>query len=102
ANLCQSLANAWAGSLSDRIGRRPLITGSLFVRSAFIAVLGTQIIFDAPLWTLALNMVITSALRGCFEPVAYALVSDVCKDEQRIAAFGLQRMGTNLGWAVGP
>ena len=27
ANLCQSLSNAWAGSLSDRIGRRPLITG---------------------------------------------------------------------------
>src|SRR6476620_1359379 len=47
-------------------------------------------------------MVITSALRGCFEPVAYALVSDVVTDDQRIAAFGLQRMGTNLGWAVGP
>jgi predicted MFS family arabinose efflux permease len=57
---------------------------------------------EAPLWSLALNMVITSALRGCFEPVSYALVSDVCRDDQRIAAFGLQRMGTNLGWAVGP
>ena len=102
ANLCQSLSNAWAGLLSDRIGRRPLITGSLFVRSVFIAALGTQIIYDAPLWSLALNMVITSALRGCFEPVAYALVSDVCSPDQRIAAFGLQRMGINLGWAVGP
>jgi MFS family permease len=102
ANLCQSLSNAWAGNLSDRIGRRPLITGSLFIRSVFIALLGTQIMFDAPLWSLALNMVITSSLRGCFEPVAYALVSDVVTTDQRIAAFGLQRMGTNLGWAVGP
>jgi MFS family permease len=102
ANLCQSLSNAWAGNLSDRIGRRPLITGSLFIRSVFIALLGTQILFDAPLWSLALNMVITSGLRGCFEPVAYALVSDVVTSEQRISAFGLQRMGTNLGWAVGP
>ena len=102
ANLCQSLSNAWAGNLSDRIGRRPLITGSLFIRSVFIALLGTQIMFDAPLWSLALNMVITSGLRGCFEPVAYALVSDVVTSDQRIAAFGLQRMGTNLGWAVGP
>ncbi len=102
ANLAQSMSNAWAGNLSDRIGRRPLITGSLLIRSVFIAALGTQIIFAAPLWSIALNMVITSALRGCFEPVAYALVSDVCTDHQRIAAFGLQRMGVNLGWAVGP
>ena len=102
ANLCQSLSNAWAGNLSDRIGRRPLITGSLFIRSVFIAALGTQIMLDAPLWSLALNMAITSGLRGCFEPVAYALVADVVTADQRIAAYGLQRMGINLGWAVGP
>lgn len=102
ANLGQSLSNAWAGSLSDRIGRRPLITGALFVRSGFIALLGVQILLAAPLWSLGLNMVITSTLRGCFEPVAYALVADVVTDDQRVAAFGLQRMGTNLGWAIGP
>ena len=102
ANLGQSLSNAWAGNLSDRIGRRPLITTALFVRSAFVAVLGTQVMFDAPLWTLAANVVVTSTLRGCFEPVAYALVADVATDDQRVAAFGIQRMGTNLGWAIGP
>jgi MFS family permease len=102
ANLGQSLASAWAGNLSDRIGRRPLITNALFVRAGFIALLGTQILLDAPLWTLGANMVITSTLRGCFEPVAYALVSDVVRDDQRVAAFGIQRMGTNVGWAVGP
>jgi MFS family permease len=101
-NLGQSLSNAWAGQLSDRIGRKPLITTSLFVRSGFIALLGVQVLFDAPLWALGANLVITSALRGCFEPVSYALVADVATAEQRIAAFGLQRMGVNLGWAVGP
>src|SRR5688572_22975232 len=69
ANLGQSLSSAWAGNLSDRIGRKPLITTALFVRSLFIALIGTQIILDAPLWSLAANMLITSALRGCFEPV---------------------------------
>ncbi|HEX7843072.1 MAG TPA: MFS transporter [Kofleriaceae bacterium] len=101
-NLGQSLANAWAGSLSDRIGRRPLITTSLFVRAGFIALLGTQILFDAPLWAIGATMVITGALRGCFEPVAYALVADVARDDQRVTAFGIQRMGTNIGWALGP
>jgi MFS family permease len=102
ANLGQSMANAWAGNLSDRIGRRPLVTGSLVIRSGVIALLGTQILLDAPLWSLGLNMLASSMLRGCFEPVAYALVADVCAPEQRIAAFGLQRMGTNVGWSVGP
>jgi MFS family permease len=102
ANAGQSMANGWAGNLSDRIGRRPLVTGSLFVRSGVIALLGTQILLDAPLWALAINMLVSSMLRGCFEPVAYALVADVCKPEERIAAFGLQRMGTNVGWSVGP
>ncbi len=102
ANAGQSMANAWAGNLSDRIGRRPLITGSLIIRSFVIAGLGVQILLDAPLWSLGLNMLVSSSLRGCFEPVAYALVSDVCAPDQRIAAFGLQRMGTNVGWSVGP
>jgi MFS family permease len=102
ANIGQSLSSAWAGNLSDRIGRRPLITSSLFFRSAVIAILGTQVLLDAPLWSLALNMIVSSTLRGCFEPVAYALVADVVTDEQRINAFGLHRMSSNLGWAIGP
>ncbi|MCA9675455.1 MAG: MFS transporter [Kofleriaceae bacterium] len=102
ANLAQSMASAWAGELSDRIGRRPLITGSLVVRAFVISVLGLQVLLDAPLWALAINFAASSALRGGFEPVAYALVADVCRPDQRIAAFGLQRMGTNLGWAMGP
>jgi MFS family permease len=102
ANLAQSMTSAWAGEVSDRIGRRPLLVGSLVLRAAVIAGLGLQILLAAPLWTLALNFVASSALRGCFEPVAYALVADVVRPDQRIAAFGLQRMGTNLGWALGP
>ncbi len=102
ANLTQSMTNAWAGELSDRIGRRPIMVGSLVLRALAIAVLGVQILLDAPLWSLALNFVASASLRGCFEPAAYALVADIAQPEQRVAAFGLQRMGINLGWAVGP
>lgn len=102
ANLAQSMTNAWAGELSDRIGRRPIMVGSLTVRAVVIAGLGVQILLHAPLWSLALNFIASSALRGCFEPVGYALVTDIARPDQRVAAFGLQRMGTNLGWAVGP
>ena len=102
ANLGQSYANAWAGELSDRIGRRPLIVGTLLVRSVVIAILGAQILLDASLPALAATFILSSTLRGCFEPVAYALCTDLARPEQRTAAFGLQRMGTNVGWALGP
>jgi predicted MFS family arabinose efflux permease len=102
ANLTQSMTNAWAGELSDRIGRRPIMVGSLAVRALAIGGLGVQILLHAPLWSLALNFVVSAALRGCFEPAAYAMVAEIARPEQRVAAFGLQRMGINLGWAVGP
>ena len=102
SNLGQSATNAWAGELSDRIGRMPLIIGALTVRSVVIIALGSLILIDAPLWLLSITFVVSSALRGCFEPVAYALVADLVRPEQRVAAYGLQRMGTNLGWAAGP
>jgi MFS family permease len=102
ANLCQSLANAWAGGLSDRIGRKPLIVGSLFLRAIVLAGLGAEILYRAPLWLLSLNIIASAFLRGGFEPTAYALVADVVRDDQRVTAFGIQRMGTNLGWAIGP
>jgi MFS family permease len=102
ANIGQSMTSAWAGELSDRIGRRPLVTGSLLVRAGVIALLGVQVLMNMPLWSLALNFVASSMLRGCFEPVAYALVADVVTPEQRLAAYGMQRMGTNFGWALGP
>src|SRR3954467_11250232 len=66
ANLGQSMSSAGAGNLSDRIGRRPLITTALVVRAGFIALLGTQVLLDAPLWTLGANMAVTATLRGCF------------------------------------
>lgn len=34
--------------------------------------------------------------------MAYALVADLVTPEQRVPAYGLQRMGVNLGWAAGP
>jgi MFS family permease len=102
ANLCQSLAQGYAGELSDRTGRRALMTASLVIRAAVLCGLGVQVLHDAPIWSIALTLVVSATLRGGFEPVAYALAADVARPGERVATFGLQRMGTNLGWAIGP
>lgn len=102
ANIGQSIAQGYAGELSDRLGRRPVMVAALAIRSMIIAILGLQVLYDAPIWLIAVTLVASASLRGCFEPVAYALVADVAAARDRVLAFGLQRMGTNLGWAIGP
>jgi MFS family permease len=102
ANLCQSVAQGYAGQLSDRLGRRRLMLSALLNRSAVIFLLGVLVLAEASLWFIVPALAASASLRGCFEPVAYAVVADVTAPEHRVAAFGLQRMGTNFGWAIGP
>jgi MFS family permease len=47
-------------------------------------------------------IVVNAILRAFFDPVANALVADLSPPEQRVAAFSLQRVGINIGWAAGP
>ena len=102
ANMCQALTSTWAGQLSDRIGRRRLMVSTLVGRALVIASLGALVLIHAPVALLALVIIVSASLRGGFEPIASAVVADVAAPADRVAAFGLQRMGINLGWAVGP
>jgi len=102
ANVCQALVNSYAGHLSDRMGRRKLMAASLSLRAGVIGLLGALVLLHAPLGIIAVVLVVSAALRGGFEPVAYAVVADVAPPDKRVAAFGLQRMGINVGWLIGP
>jgi MFS family permease len=102
ANMCQALTSTYAGQLSDRIGRRRLMVSTLIGRALVIATLGALVLVHAPVPVLALVIIVSASLRGGFEPIASAVVADVASPPDRVAAFGLQRMGVNLGWAVGP
>jgi MFS family permease len=102
ANLCQALTSTYAGQLSDRIGRRRLMVSTLLGRALVVALLGALVLVHAPIPLLAAVIIVSASLRGGFEPIASAVVADVAIPSDRVAAFGLQRMGINLGWAVGP
>jgi len=63
--------------------------------------LGTAVLLDASIFVLGGLVVMNGILRSLFDPAAAAAVSELAPPERRAAAFGLQRIGINLGWALG-
>ena len=97
-----AMTQAVAGELADRHGRRKLMVTSLLVRSGILAAMGLAIVRDASFATIGVLVVANATVRSLFEPAAFAAVTDVTTVEERVRAFGVQRIGINVGWAAGP
>jgi len=96
--VARALVQYPAGWLSDRIGRRPIILGSLLLYA---------LIF--PLYALPIPPVAIIAVRfvhalagGSYEPAALALVADLTSSDRRGAAFSRLRASDTLGLLIGP
>jgi MFS family permease len=85
------------GGLSDRIGRKPLITIGMFLQAVAIAVIGLGSTF--PVWLVA------SALLGLGTAMVYptllATIADVADPAWRGSAIGVYRLWRDLGFAIG-
>jgi MFS family permease len=103
APLMSTLAGFWVGHLSDRIGRRQIIVISLYLWSG---VLWGFSMAHRPM-EFAVLMGLNGLLRGVFEPVTTALISDLCltadqgKKLQK-HAFHFRYFAINVGSSVGP
>jgi len=92
------LTSFLAGSITDRIGRKWAMVISLSVNGlAFFGMVPA-----AAYWHYAVLM----AVRGAFQPLyrvgADAMLADLVPAEQRADAYALNRLGKNVGVAVGP
>ena len=102
AGAVAAASQALAGELADRVGRRVVMVTALVLRVFNLAGIGLAVLVHAPIWALGALIVSNGFLRAQFEPAASAAVTDLAPPEARVAAYGLQRMGVNLGWAIGP
>ncbi len=86
------------GRLADVHGRKPVMVWSMVGNG--LVMIGF-VFFDT-----FIAFVILSAFMGffnsLFHPAASAMVADVTKPENRTEAFGLLRLGHNIGAAIGP
>jgi MFS family permease len=90
------LASPVAGSLADRLGRRPTMIGALLCTSAATALLAAVTTPAA----LAGAVLLVGVSLAAYRPAAMALIADVVPPGARTRAYGMLRWGNNLGLAV--
>ncbi len=86
-----------AGIIADRINRKRLIVGSLFVWSAVTLAMGYAKSFDQLYWLRAL-MGVSEAL---YIPAALSLIADYHTGKTRSLAIGIHMTGLYMGQALG-
>lgn len=96
-NLCRGLVAPFAGALSDRVGRRPVLLGSAFsmvlLMPLFLLVQDAATLFA---WSVLLGLA-----QGPYFPAAGALLLDTVPPERRQEVLAVNYTGISLGYALG-
>jgi MFS family permease len=91
------VAQLATGALSDRLGRKPLIVGGMWLQALALALLPAIRGF-AP-WAIA--MILLGLGTAMVYPTFLAAISDVAHPSWRASAVGVYRLWRDLGYAVG-
>jgi MFS family permease len=85
------------GGLSDRIGRKPLITGGMLTQAAAIAWIAASTGF----WAWALGAIILGVGTAMVYPTLLAAIGDVAHPSWRARSVGIYRLWRDGGFAIG-
>ena len=91
------IVSPFAGVVADRVSRKKLVVGSLFVWSAVTYLMGYATDFQHLYWLRAL-MGISEAL---YIPSALSLIADWHEGKSRSLAIGIHMTGLYVGQAIG-
>jgi MFS family permease len=90
------------GEVCDRIGRRKVMFTAMGLRSIVFLALGYVIAAGYGYFDIAILIIMSSFVGSLFDPASNAMVADVVEPSKRLEAYGLLRIGQNIGWTLGP
>ncbi len=90
------------GWLADKFGRRATLLIGGFNGVVIYSLIAVFIAAHVSILYIAIGFVLSSSSGSLIFPSSTALVSDVTTQEDRTIAYGIYRILTNIGWAIGP
>lgn len=96
--IAASFGSLIGGRIADIYGRKPI----MIISMASNAVLMLGFLFIEGFIPYAILSILLGLSNSLFHPAASAMVADVTAPEKRTEAYGLLRMGHNIGAAIGP
>ena len=102
AGLSRCVSSAISGELADVFGRKTVMMWGLFNQIVAMLGLGLCIEFKVQVGWMLLCYFLTTFLGAFFRPASNAWVTDNTSPQERVQAFGIIRIGLNIGWALGP
>jgi len=91
------VAGILGGDMADRIGRRATIVSSMLVSSASLIVLSQLTTYEG----IVATTFVVGLSSEMFRPASAALVADLVPEGQRVTAFAVLRLASNVGFALG-
>ncbi|MCG7844735.1 MAG: MFS transporter [Methanomassiliicoccales archaeon] len=97
-----ALGQIIGGELADIVGRKKIMVIAMASRCLIFAMLAYVIVGGSDLLVIAAMVSLSSLAGSFFEPATNALIADVVEPKRRLEAYGLLRIGGNIGWTMGP
>ncbi|MCE5296159.1 MAG: MFS transporter [Euryarchaeota archaeon] len=101
-SLVGSLGNIVGGELCDRLGRKRIMMIGLLWRTASFVIIAIAIGAGAHYLVIAAFIAMSSFGGSLFDPASNAMIADIVEPSKRLEAYGMLRIGQNVGWAAGP
>ncbi len=97
-----ALSQVYGGMLTDRFGRKPLLVWSMLFSCITFVMLAFFIKIAAPTWILIAVFIASYVLMTLIRPTLSTTVADLTPREKLTKAYGVLKVGINVGWAFGP
>lgn len=102
AQVIGAIVGIYGGEISDRLGRKFVMSRSLSGRFVLFIIIGIIISKWENIYAIFVFLILNSILFSFYIPASQAYIADLTDEKERISAYGILRMGGNLGWALGP
>ncbi|MDI7864961.1 MFS transporter [Rhizobiaceae bacterium n13] len=96
--LIGAFASPFAGSISDRVGRKSVLILTLVAMG--LSMVGLALAETVFVFCLAQS--VAAVALSIYGPTSRALMSDICPESDRLKFFSWRYTVSNVGWAIGP